>query len=69
LIYNLDHDPNQEHSINDEQLEGELTEKLTVLLQQADAPDCQFERLAISRCAEPSVAPRRGKPREPLHEA
>ena len=56
LIYSLENDPDQENPINDYRLERVLTEKLRMLLHQADAPDCQFERLAIEHSAEPSVA-------------
>lgn len=56
LIYSLENDPDQKTPINDHRLERELTEKLRILLQQAEAPDSQFERLAIERSAEQSVA-------------
>jgi arylsulfatase A-like enzyme len=47
VIYNLDDDPKQECPIDNPGLEGELTEKLKILLRRADAPEGQFERLGI----------------------
>jgi arylsulfatase A-like enzyme len=51
LIYDLENDPNQRKPVHDHKRERELTEKLRILLQQADAPDCQYERLAIDQPA------------------
>lgn len=56
LIYRLDSASNRDIPIHDAELEAALTDKLRVLLKQADAPECQFERLAIEYDAEPSVA-------------
>ena len=47
VIYDLHTDPRQEHPIVDAGLERDLTEKMKTLLQRADAPECQFQRLAL----------------------
>jgi hypothetical protein len=47
LIYSLEDDSSQRNPVNNSVLEGELTGKLRMLLQQADAPDGQFDRLGI----------------------
>jgi hypothetical protein len=47
LMYRLGNAPSQESPVQNAALEQELTRKLTVLLQEADAPPCQFERLGL----------------------
>ena len=47
LIYDLHNDRHQEHPIVDAALERDLAEKMKLLLQRADAPACQFTRLAL----------------------
>lgn len=47
LIYNVITDENQESPIFDEKLENELADKMKVLLEEYQAPECQFTRLGL----------------------
>lgn len=48
VIYRLADDPGQQNSIRDANIERMLAEKLRALMQDADAPKSQFERLALA---------------------
>jgi arylsulfatase A-like enzyme len=47
LIYDLTVDPDQEHPIQDASREEALQKTLRTLLEQHEAPQCQFERLGL----------------------
>lgn len=49
LIYDIDHDSEQEHPIHDLELERLLEEKMILLLNQYEAPECQYERTGLNK--------------------
>jgi hypothetical protein len=48
-IYDLVKDPHQTEAIQDEALEGRLSEKMKELLDLYEAPPCQYTRLGFDR--------------------
>jgi len=48
LLYDLANDPDQEHPIQDEQTERQMTTHLTRLMQEAEAPPEQYQRLGLN---------------------
>ena len=49
LLFNLEKDPHQMHPLHDPELENQMLDKLTVLMEENDAPAEQYERLKIDR--------------------
>lgn len=47
IIYDIKEDPGQERPIHDQELEEALKIKMTELLKQYDAPECQYIRLGL----------------------
>jgi len=47
LLFDLEMDPNQEHPLNNPELEKKLCARMTALMQASDAPVEQYERLGL----------------------
>ena len=47
LIYDIQNDPGQTSPVHDEELEERLKRHMVRLLEQYDAPECQFERTGL----------------------
>ena len=47
LLFDLDNDPQQEHPLNDPEIEQKMIETLLELMKKNDAPMDQFERLGL----------------------
>lgn len=48
LIYNIKEDPNQLSPIEDRKLEDKLTKQMVQMLDEVDAPECQYVRLGLN---------------------
>src|SRR5690606_16237191 len=49
LLYDLQHDPDQEHPLDDDQIAARMIDHMVRLMQANDAPPEQYERLGLVR--------------------